>query len=119
MLNSVILMGRLTKSPELKKTPSDISVCSFTIAVERRFDKEKTDFINVVTWRQTAEFVAKYFTKGQMIAVMGEIQNREYEKDGQKRTITEVVASQVSFCGDKAESKTEKTENIEFEELPF
>ena len=119
MLNSVILMGRLTKSPELKKTPSDISVCSFTIAVERRFDKEKTDFINIVTWRQTAEFVAKYFTKGQMIAVMGEIQNREYEKDGQKRTITEVVASQVSFCGDKTESKAESKSIDVDEELPF
>ena len=109
MLNSIIIMGRLTSTPELKTTTSGISVTSFTVAVDRRFQKQgeekQTDFLNVVAWRQAADFVCKYFNKGDMIAVQGELQTRRYEdKDGNKRTATEIVADNVSFCGGKKES---------------
>lgn len=106
MLNKVILMGRLTALPELKKTPSDISVCSFTVAVDRDFKNDagerQADFIPCVAWRERAEFVSKYFAKGAMIAVCGQLQSRQYEtKEGQKRTAYEVVCEQVSFTGEK------------------
>ena len=107
MINSVILGGRLTADPELKTTPSGISVTSFTIAVNRRFgakngEEPQADFINVTAWRQTAEFICRYFGKGQMIAVEGSIQTRNYEdKNGNKRTAFEVVANNVSFCGER------------------
>lgn len=108
MINSAVIMGRITADPELKTTQSGTSVCSFTVAVDRNYQKQgqdhQADFISVVTWRQTAEFVAKWFRKGQMIAVQGEIQTRNYEdRKGNKRTAVEVVASQVSFCGSKNE----------------
>lgn len=106
MLNSVIIMGRLTATPELKTTTSGLSVTSFTVAVDRRFQKhgeeKQTDFLNVVAWRQTADFVCKYFSKGSLLAVQGELQTRNYEdKNGNKRTATEIVADNVSFCGSK------------------
>ena len=109
MLNSIVIMGRLTATPELKTTNSGISVTSFTVAVDRRFQKQgeekQTDFLNVVAWRQAADFVCKYFNKGDMIAVQGELQTRRYEdKDGNKRTATEIVAENVSFCGGKKDS---------------
>ena len=101
MLNSAIIMGRLTASPELKYTTSSIAVCSFTVAVNRNYSKgreQETDFINVVTWRKTAEFVSKYFSKGSMIIVEGRIQTRNYEdKHGNKRKAVEVVADNVQF----------------------
>ena len=104
MLNKVILMGRLTKNPELKYTPSNVPVCTFTIAVDRRFTKQgeerKADFINIVTWRQQAEFVSKYFVKGQMINIVGNLQTRTYDKGNEKRYATEVIADEVNFCGD-------------------
>lgn len=100
MLNAVIIMGRLTADPELRKTQNGTAVSSFTVAVERRFQREQTDFINVVAWKQTAEFVEKYFHKGDMIALRGSIQQRNYEdKNGNKRAAVEVVADEVSFCG--------------------
>jgi single-strand DNA-binding protein len=103
MLNKVILMGRLTADLELKQTPSNIAVVSFTLAVERNYTPKGTekqaDFINIVAWRHTAEFVAKYFAKGQLLAVEGSIQTRNYtDKDGNKRYVTEVVAEQVYFA---------------------
>lgn len=109
MLNSVIIMGRLTATPELKTTSSGLPVTSFTVAVDRRFQKQgeekQTDFLNVVAWRQTADFVCKYFNKGSMIAVQGELQTRNYEdKNGNKRVATEIVADNVSFCGGKKDS---------------
>lgn len=109
MINSVVLMGRLTQAPECKKTQSGVSVCSFSIAVDRSFraanGEKQTDFINCVAWRQTAEFLCNYFGKGQMIAVTGSIQTRNYEdKNGNKRTAVEVVADNVSFCGDRREN---------------
>ena len=122
-MNNVTLMGRLTKTPELKTTTSGIEVTSFSIAVDRNFDREKTDFINIVAWRKTAEFICKYFRKGDMIAITGEIQTRDYEdKSGQKRNAVEVIANQVYFCGKNNEEKEESkpVENIDFdEELPF
>ena len=109
MINSVVLMGRLTADPELKTTPNGTSVTSFSMAVERNYapkgQERETDFINVVAWRQTAEFVCRYFDKGQIIAITGSIQTRKYQdKNGNNRTAVEVVANQVSFCGSKAES---------------
>lgn len=107
MLNSIIIMGRLTAAPELRQTSSGLSVTSFTVAVDRAYSKEEkqTDFIPVVAWRSTADFVTKYFGKGSMIAVQGSLQTRNYEdKQGNKRTAYEVLADQVSFCGSKSES---------------
>lgn len=110
MLNVVALMGRMVYDPELKTTPSGINVCNFRIAVDRSFTRQgeerKADFIDVAAWRQTAEFVSKYFQKGSMIAVEGSLQTRQYQdKNGNNRTSTEVLASQVSFCGGKATEK--------------
>ncbi|MBQ8026717.1 MAG: single-stranded DNA-binding protein [Clostridia bacterium] len=111
MLNCAVLMGRLVADPELRTTTSGISVTSFRIAVDRSFvrqgEERQADFIDIVAWRQTAEFVTRYFRKGSMIAVQGSIQTRSYEdKQGNKRTAVEVVADNVSFCGSKAESGT-------------
>lgn len=107
-LNKAILMGNLTADPELKTTPSGVSVTNFTIAVQRRFAKEgqqTADFINVVAWRQTAEFISKYFAKGKPILVCGEIQTRDFtDNNGNKRYVTEVVADEVSFVGGKNDS---------------
>ena len=102
-LNKVILAGRLTADPELKTTPSGLSVTSFTVAVDRRFGKEKqTDFISCVAWRSTAEFITKYFSKGNSICVCGSIQTRNYtDKNGNKRTAVEVVAEEATFCEGK------------------
>lgn len=106
MLNNAVIMGRLVAQPELRKTESGISVTSFTVAVDRRFSKQgeekQADFIDIIAWRNTAEFVCKYFSKGQMIAIQGYIQTRTYEdKDGNKRKAVEIVADNVSFCGSK------------------
>lgn len=111
MINSVVIMGRLTYEPELRATPSGVSVVRFQVAVDRSYQKageeRKTDFIDVTAWRQTAEFVSKYFRKGSMIAVEGSIQTDNFtDKDGNKRKSVQVVASNVSFCGSKAESGT-------------
>ncbi len=101
MLNTAIIMGRLTADPELRTTNTGIAVTTFTVA------EKQTDFINVVAWRQTAEFVSRYFQKGSMIAVRGSIQTRRYEdNNGNKRTAVEIVADEVSFCGSKAETGT-------------
>lgn len=107
MLNLVALMGRLIYDPELKTTQNGTNVCSFRIAVDRSFarqgEERKADFIDVTAWRQTAEFVCKYFQKGSMIAVEGSLQTTSYQdKNGNNRTKVEVVASNVSFCGSKA-----------------
>ena len=109
MVNCAILMGRLTKDPELRTTQNGTSVTSFAVAVDREYvrqgEERQTDFINVVAWRQTAEFVSRYFRKGSMIAVQGSIQTRNYEdRNGNKRTAVEIVADRASFCGSKAES---------------
>lgn len=109
MLNRVILMGRLVAAPELKTTNTGVSVTSFRIAVDRSYVKSgedrKADFIDIVCWRQTAEFVCRYFGKGSLIAVEGQLQSRTYQaKDGTNRTVLEVVADNVSFTGERREN---------------
>ena len=104
-MNKVIIKGRLTATPELKTTPSDIYVTDFSVAVNRRFNKEQTDFINCQAWRQTAEFISKYFTKGQEILVIGELHIDKWDKDGETRYATRVSVDDVEFCGSKAENK--------------
>ena len=102
MYNKAILIGRITADPELKQTPTGLSVTSFSIAVDRRISgsERKADFINIVAWRQSAEFVSKYFHKGDPIGVDGSIQTRSYEdKTGNKRVSVEVVADNVFFVG--------------------
>lgn len=107
MLNCAVVMGRLTTDPELKKTPSGVSVVRFSVAVDRGYAKQgeerKADFINVVAWRNTAEFVCKYFSKGSMIAVQGAIETSKYEKNGYTFYSWEIKADNVSFCGSKNE----------------
>lgn len=106
MLNRVILMGRLVADPELKTTATGLSVTSFRIAVERSYvksgEERKADFFDIVCWRNSAEFVCRYFRKGSMIAIDGQLQSRTYQaKDGTNRYVTEVVVNSVSFTGEK------------------
>lgn len=106
-LNKVVLCGRLTADVELKTTPSGVSVCSFSIAVNRRFQKEgeqNTDFINCQAWRNNAEFISKYFHKGSSICVTGSIQTRNWtDSNNQKRYATEVIVDEAMFVDSKAE----------------
>ena len=109
-LNRIVLMGRLTRDPELRRTQSGTSVTSFSLAVDRDFKSQsgekETDFIDVVAWRSTAEFVCKYFTKGRMAVVSGRLQIRPWEdKDGNKRTAAEVVADNIYFGDSKRDSE--------------
>lgn len=109
-MNKAILVGNLTKDPEMRTTPNGVSVTSFTVAVQRRYkDADRNyqaDFINCVAWRSTAEFVAKYFTKGSRIGVVGTIQTRTYDdQNGNKRYVTEVVADEVEFAGSKTQNQ--------------
>lgn len=105
MINNVTLVGRLTAAPELKQTPSGISVTTFCVAVDRRYQQngeKQADFINCVAWRKTAEFIAKYFGKGDVIGVTGEIQTRKFtDKNGNDRIAVEVIVDAASFCGGK------------------
>lgn len=122
MLNVVALMGRLVADPELKTTQSGNSVCTFRIAVDRSYtakdEERKADFFTITAWRQTAEFICKYFQKGSLIAIEGSLQTRQYQdKSGNNRKATEVLASRVSFAGSKASngasvrSSGQQTEN--------
>lgn len=113
-MNKVILMGRLTKDPETRYTQTNnIQVTSFTLAVNRRFTKDgeqQADFINIVSWNKTAEFVSKYFRKGQQVGVIGRIQTRNYDDDkGVKHYITEVIAEEVYFADSKKEGQADTT----------
>ena len=141
-LNKVILMGHMTADPELKQTTTGISVCSFSIGVNRRYSKadqnqQSVDFINIGTWRQQAEFVSRYFKKGSSIVICGSIQTRTWtDNNGQKRYATEVVADEVSFGapaasagGDRAQGQNytpaaygtpsfSSTGSADFEEIP-
>ena len=110
MLNVVAIMGRLVADPELKTTQQGTSVCSFRIACDRNFvrqsEQRQADFIDIVAWRAQAEFVCKYFQKGNLIAIEGSLQTRQYQdKNGSNRTAVEVVTSNVSFAGYKAADK--------------
>ena len=108
-MNIVCLMGRLTGDPELRRTANQTAVPSFSVAVDRRFvpqgQERKADFINCVSWRQTAEFICRYFHKGQRIALQGSLQARQYtDRDGNKRTAYEVVVDNAEFCESKSAS---------------
>lgn len=111
MFNKAILVGRMTADPELKTTPNGKSVCTFRVAVARKPDKDgnrKADFITVVAWRSTAEFISKFFQKGKSIGIEGVIQIREYtDKEGNKRSAFEVVADNAFFVGDKKTAEVE------------
>ena len=109
MLNHIVLMGRLTRDPELRRTGSGVAVASFTLAVDRDFasqgGEKETDFVDIVAWRSTAEFVSKYFTKGRMAVVSGRLQIRNWQdKEGNKRRSAEVVADNVYFGESKRDS---------------
>ena len=116
MINNIVLTGRLTTQPELKTTTNGISVLSFSIAVERNYSsggERQTDFINCVAYRGTAEFISRYFSKGEMIALTGSLQMRKYEtQQGEKRTVYEVVINEVSFCGSKSIASTSENQEI-------
>ena len=111
--NKVIIGGRLTGDPELKTTPNGVSVTSFTVAVNRRGkadEESKADFINVTAWRNTAEFITRYFKKASSICIVGSLQNRNWtDKDGTKRYATEVVADEAYFVDAKSESASQPT----------
>ena len=115
MLNRIILQGRLTDTPELKVTNSGKYVTSFSLAVERDFstgDEKETDFINIVAWNKTAEFITKYFTKGKQLLVTGSLQVRKYQtQNGENRYSTEVIADKVYFCGDKGQDPLQAVQN--------
>lgn len=101
-MNQCQLMGRLTRDPELKRTPQGTAVTSFSLAVDRRFARDKADFIDLVAWRQTAEFIEKHFRKGQRVVVVGSIQTRTWDdKDGKHRKAVEVVVDSVYFADAK------------------
>lgn len=119
MINMVALMGRLTYEPELRTTPSGVSILRFQVACDRNYQRSgqdrQADFIDCVAWRQTAEFISRYFHKGSMIAVEGSIQTSSYtDKNGNNRKQVEVVANNVSFCGSKSESGTTGAANPAF-----
>jgi single-strand DNA-binding protein len=132
-MNKVILIGNLTKDPELSETSSGVAFCKFSIAVNRPFanadgDRE-TDFFNITTWRGQAEICAKYLAKGKKVCIVGSLQNRSYEdKDGNKRTVTDIVAREIEFLsarsedeenpGKKGEEKP-KLEPCDDDDLPF
>ena len=109
-MNKVTLLGRITKDIELRQTASGTAVASFTVAVNRRFAKEgqqQADFINCVAWKQQAEFISKYFSKGSMIAIVGNIQTRTWDdNEGKKHYATEVIVDEVYFTGEKKEANT-------------
>lgn len=113
MINNVILMGRLCSDVEIRTTSTGKSVANFRIAVDRPYSKsgdKQADFITIVAWEKTADFISRYFSKGSMIALRGEIQTRNYEdSSGSKRTATEVLAREVSFCGDKKDASSAPT----------
>lgn len=138
MLNMAVLMGRLTSNPELRHTGNDVPVTSFTLAVDRQYKnkngEKQTDFIGVVAWRSTAEFAAKYFQKGQLVAVQGAIQTRSYtDRDGNKRKAFEILADKAHFAESKRDhsdyqpannpgydnGSNEKFEDITDDDLPF
>ena len=133
MLNNVCIMGRLTDDPKLKTTPSGVSVCNFTVACnrpKRNGEEQPTDFVDIVAWRGTADFIDKWFHKGDAIIISGRIQTRSYEdKNGVKRKVVEIVAAEVNFAATNKSNSQPKDEtpqvdeygfeNIPDEELPF
>lgn len=133
MLNNITIMGRLTADPELKQTPSNISVTSFSIAVDRDYEtngKREADFFDIVAWRGTAEFIARNFSKGKLITIVGGLQTRKWEdKNGNKRVSVEIKADTAYFCGDGKKETAQEPAEPEYvpsyapfnpdEDLPF
>ena len=122
-MNKVQLIGRITKDPELKKTTNETTYCQFTVAVDRRFKdangNRQADFISCVAWRQTAEFIQKYFNKGSRIGLVGTLQTRTYDDNGTKRTSTEVLTEEVEFVeSNKSSSGSQQQEAPAPEETP-
>ena len=116
-MNRIVIMGRMTKDPELRRTGAGVAVASFTLAVDRDFKgqngEKETDFIDVVVWRNTAEFVSKYFTKGRVALVEGRLQMRDWtDKDGNKRRTAEVIADNVYFGDSKSDGQANNRENL-------
>lgn len=125
-LNNITIMGRMTRDPELRQTAGGTSVCTFTLACERDYAPEgterKTDFVDIVVWKQTAEFVSRYFSKGSMAVVSGRLQNREWtDKDGNKRKSAEVVADHVYFGESKKKDDWAElnASELDDDDLPF
>ena len=124
MLNKAILQGRLVADPELRHTQNGTAVASIRVASNRNYKSKDSnapdaDFINVVAWRSTAEFISKYFSKGSMILVDGRIQTRDYtDNEGQKRYVTEIVAESVNFCGSKSTGNNQSTANADQQSAP-
>lgn len=128
-MNTIILTGRLTADPEVKMTTTGIPVCSFTLAVRRPMTKDTTDFLRCVAWRNTAEFVGKWFRKGKMIAVTGALTSRKFEDNNGKNHVTfEVIVDNVEFCGDKdapaqqdaaPQQPEEQFAEVKDDDLPF
>lgn len=130
-MNVIVIKGRLTADPELRKAGvNQTSVCNFSVAVNRRFEKDKTDFINCEAWGGTAEFISKYFVKGKEISLCGELHIDQYEKDGEKRYSTRIRVDNVEFCGGKndnttdsklatQQTKSQDVEEIADDDLPF
>ncbi len=126
-MNKIFLMGRITKVPEIKFTENNNSVTRFSLAVKRRYSKEggerDTDFVNIVAWNKTADFICKYFSKGQQILITGRLENRSWEDDKGKHVVTEVIAEDVEFAESKKkeEETTSTSDTMEYtqEELPF
>lgn len=120
-MNKVILIGNLTRDPELKTTPSGVSVCQFSIAVGRRYtDKsgeKQTDYFNIVAWRSLGESCSRYLAKGRKVGVVGELQTRSYEKDGVKRSVTEVVADDVEFLTPKDATRKQEEPEAAFTDV--
>ena len=126
MLNCISIHGRLTRDPEVRQTPSGVSVCNFTVAVDRNYTKQgedkQTDFFDCVAWRGLADMISKFFNKGKEIVVVGEMQSRKWQdKDGNNRTAWEIIASSVDFCGAKSHTSNEpKFSDIDDDgEIPF
>lgn len=121
-MNNVSLVGRLTKDPELKITQSGLSVCRFTVAVDRPYSKDQTDFINCIAWKKTAEFITNYFSKGQRIALTGSIQTGSYtDRDGKTVYTTDINVNNVEFCESKKQSDSSGSNhnNVETDDMPF
>ena len=122
MINNVVLVGRLTKKPELRQTTSNISVCQFTVAVNRNFNSQnggqEADFINCVAWRSTADNMVKFLDKGSLVGIEGRIQTRSYEQDGQRRYVTEVVADNVRFLESRNNNNNNQNDNYNSSNYP-
>ncbi len=113
-MNKAMIIGNLTKDPELRKTASDVSVCTFTVAVSRQFNRDETDFIPVVVWRGLADNCSRYLAKGRKVAVFGRIQTRNYEdNNGQRRYVTEIIADDVEFLSPKGQGDGAGMRDIE------